>query len=342
MQASLVSIIIPCFNAAGCIQEAIESALAQTYCNKEIIVVDDGSSDNSLPLIEAFGHRVRCVTGPNEGAAAARNKGLAIASGEFVQFLDADDWLDPRKLEEQVPVLLNNLEIDVVYSDWVVIGRHSPSPQTCGVLDNSRDPVVLNLQRQNIQTGATLYRRQVLNATGGFRSDLPCCQERELNLRLACNDASFRRVPGRFHVKRQFPRSLASNELRVIKWMRPILWETYEALKRDQRLSRDRSEAFASLMAWQGRRLILHGNEGRAMEYFADASEMDPSGGLEGAYGRVGTNLVRVFGFSPVEKILLRFGKVKSQMRSVLLALGMRRRSLSGLVPRENTKVIGA
>jgi glycosyltransferase involved in cell wall biosynthesis len=102
----LVSILIPCFNAEPWLAETLESALAQTWPNREIIVVDDGSTDGSLALAKGFGPRgVQVVTQPKAGAAAARNASLKLARGDFVQFLDADDLLAPDKIERQVRLL---------------------------------------------------------------------------------------------------------------------------------------------------------------------------------------------------------------------------------------------
>ena len=101
--SQLVSIIIPAFNAEAWISEAIESALAQTWASKEIFVVDDGSTDRTLAIARGFaGRGVQVITQANRGAAAARNAGLRAARGSYVQFLDADDLLHPRKIEEQL------------------------------------------------------------------------------------------------------------------------------------------------------------------------------------------------------------------------------------------------
>lgn len=81
MMQPLVSIIIPCYNAADYVGEAIESALAQTYSPTEVIVIDDGSTDGSLDLLRSFGDRIRWETGPNRGACTARTRGLALAMG---------------------------------------------------------------------------------------------------------------------------------------------------------------------------------------------------------------------------------------------------------------------
>ncbi len=99
----LVSVIVPCFNAAPWLGEAIESVLAQTHPAIETIVVDDGSTDESVAVARRYAPRgVQVVTQPNRGASAARNHGLRLARGAFIQYLDADDLLSPRKLEIQL------------------------------------------------------------------------------------------------------------------------------------------------------------------------------------------------------------------------------------------------
>jgi glycosyltransferase involved in cell wall biosynthesis len=101
--APLVSIIIPCHNAAPWLAATIESALAQTWAPVEIMVIDDGSTDGSPAVAQGFAARgVRLHTQPNRGASAARNRGLREAQGEFIQFLDADDLLAPDKIRRQL------------------------------------------------------------------------------------------------------------------------------------------------------------------------------------------------------------------------------------------------
>jgi len=99
----LVSILIPAYNAERWIAGTIESALAQTWPAREIIVVDDGSTDRTLAVARGFGDRgVRVISQANQGAAAARNSALRAAQGSYIQFLDADDLLHPRKIEAQL------------------------------------------------------------------------------------------------------------------------------------------------------------------------------------------------------------------------------------------------
>src|SRR4051794_28206815 len=113
---TLVSILIPCYNAERWIAEAIESALAQSWTQKEIIVVDDGSTDGSLNVIRQFGQRVLWETGPNRGGGFTRNRLLELSQGEWIQYLDADDYLLPHKIEDQMGCITSVPEIDVIFS----------------------------------------------------------------------------------------------------------------------------------------------------------------------------------------------------------------------------------
>src|SRR5687768_4945424 len=101
MSQPLVSVVIPCYNSAAWIRDAIGSCLAQTYQPLDIVVVNDGSTDNSVQIIEEYGQRVRLVSIANGGLSAARNFGMSVARGEYIQFLDADDYLLPEKIAHQ-------------------------------------------------------------------------------------------------------------------------------------------------------------------------------------------------------------------------------------------------
>jgi glycosyltransferase involved in cell wall biosynthesis len=117
--AVTVSVIIPCHNAEPWLAPAIESVLAQTWPDREVIVIDDGSTDGSLALARRFESRgVRVIGQPNRGAAAARNAGLREASGRFIQFLDADDLLAPGKIEAQMKRLEDTGDRTLASGAW--------------------------------------------------------------------------------------------------------------------------------------------------------------------------------------------------------------------------------
>jgi glycosyltransferase involved in cell wall biosynthesis len=116
LQNPTISLVIPAFNSAGTLQRALDSALAQTVPAYEVIVVDDGSTDELSKLKTMFGNRVTWVRQNNQGAAGARNKGVSLAKGSHVAFLDADDYWEANKLELQTAVLLKHPNVGLCCS----------------------------------------------------------------------------------------------------------------------------------------------------------------------------------------------------------------------------------
>lgn len=118
-----ISIITPCYNAAPYIANTIQSVQNQTISDWEMIIVDDGSSDNSVEIIQkiiAQDSRIKLIQKENGGSASARNLALSIAQGEYIQFLDSDDTIDYKKLERQI-TLMEKEDLDVSYSDWCFV-----------------------------------------------------------------------------------------------------------------------------------------------------------------------------------------------------------------------------
>lgn len=200
-----VSILIPCYNAERWIGQAIESALAQTWRQKEVIVVDDGSTDGSLEVIRCFSGRVRWESGPNRGGNAARNRLLELARGEWLQYLDADDYLLPNKVAGQVEFLADHPETDVVFGPVTLehcFGEQSrreihPIPQ-------GHDIWELLALWYLPQTGSPLWRRDALLNVGGWKIGQPCCQEHELYLRLLMAGKCFTYCPRGGAIYRQW------------------------------------------------------------------------------------------------------------------------------------------
>lgn len=180
----LVSVLIPCYKADRFVREAVESALGQTHRNVEVVVVDDGSPDQSLDVLKEFGASIRLESGPNRGACAARNRAFELSQGEFIQYLDADDRLDPRKIELQLPLLLED-RADMVLSKIGLFGdakgerpEKRPHPEPVG------DPFLYFL-KFGIGTPAPLHRRSFIERSGGFLHGLKRGQEADFHLRLA-------------------------------------------------------------------------------------------------------------------------------------------------------------
>jgi glycosyltransferase involved in cell wall biosynthesis len=182
---TFVSILIPCHNSERWVARTIESALAQTWAESEVIVVDDGSTDKSLEIIRSFGQRIRWESGPNRGANAARNRLLEMARGDWLQYLDADDYLIPDKVERQVGHLAAHSSAEVVFGPAILeYSLNETARREALPIPEPHDPWILLARWYLPQTGACLWRKQAVVAAGGWKPDQPCCQEHELYLRM--------------------------------------------------------------------------------------------------------------------------------------------------------------
>jgi len=171
----LVSILIPCYNAERWVAQCIESALSQTYPNNEIIVIDDGSKDNTHEVVEQFVPAVRYVWQENAERGAARNHGLRLAKGEFIAFLDSDDLWLPEMIERCVAFLRANPEIALVYSDAVQIDAAGRELRVLSAGKPGRNPTDRLLKSNFLSIGRHMIRTAVVRKIGGFR------EERELS-----------------------------------------------------------------------------------------------------------------------------------------------------------------
>lgn len=176
----LVSVIIPCYNKSEWIKEAIDSCLNQTYSHIEIIIIDDGSTDNSLEIIKSYGDRVIWETGQNRGGNHARNRGFALSSGQYIQYLDADDYLLPEKIEKQVRCL-EKTNANLVYGNVICKyystdgTSYSSELQTCGPHDDMLE-FLLSFE-YFIQTASPLIERQAIANSEGWDENLQAAQD---------------------------------------------------------------------------------------------------------------------------------------------------------------------
>jgi len=168
----LVSILIPAYNAEPWIADTIASALAQAWPRKEIVIVDDGSSDQTLAIARgASSASVAVVTQPNQGAAAARNRALSISQGEYIQWLDADDLLAPDKISVQMQSVADGSHRTLLSSAWgCFIHRPRHAKFTPTVLWQDLAPLewlLLKMERDAfMQTGTWLVSRELTEAAG--------------------------------------------------------------------------------------------------------------------------------------------------------------------------------
>ena len=218
MSKPLVSVIIPAYNAERFLRDAIESALSQTYTPIEIIVVDDGSTDATPEILQAYADKIKIIRQDNAGLSAARNLGIAHSRGEWVAFLDADDMWDPEKIELQLSA---SQEGDcIVYSNARIIDE-SGTVITVGGKESRKAvfPTLLDFIDSNpVLVLTAIVRREALNKVGGFDSStrLPA-EDYHLWLRLAASGYKFCYLESVLASRRIHSTNMSSDRIRMVR-----------------------------------------------------------------------------------------------------------------------------
>jgi glycosyltransferase involved in cell wall biosynthesis len=277
--AYLVSILIPCHNSERWIGGAIESALRQDYRHCEVIVIDDGSTDASLGIIKSFGDDIRWETGPNRGGNAVRNRLLELARGDWLQYLDGDDYLLSDKISRQTEVLATCGEKpDLIFSP-VTIEHWSELDCWRELLPipEPHDPWVLLASWQLPQTGAMLWRKHAILDVGGWKEDQPCCQEHELYLRLMMSGKRFVYCPTGGAVYRQWSTSTVSRrDIGAVHRCRLAIEQVAENhLRTTQELTPRRQQAI-SQARFEIARIAWQYDRGFARRILCSLYESDP------------------------------------------------------------------
>jgi glycosyltransferase involved in cell wall biosynthesis len=263
-----VDVVIPAYNAASFIEDALASVAAQGDCVARVIVVDDGSTDDTVAIAEAFGLRhpglaLVCLRQPNAGPSAARNRGLAHVQAEFVAMLDADDIWAPQKLQRQLEVFDHPRfeQLGVVYCGYGLMSESGERQENRGFrLDPSvRGDVSERLLEGNLVAGsasAVLIRRACLERVGTFDERLVCAEDWDLWLRIAEHYA-FDFVEDELVWLRQHPSNAQKNELRMLGGELLFLNKLYLARK---------ARWYHLARLW--RRLVTGGHDARQLQGF--------------------------------------------------------------------------
>lgn len=191
MKREKVSVIIPTYNRADCIEKSIRSVLEQTYRDFELIIVDDGSSDNTHDVVNSIDdERIRYVKMPeNRGASAARNEGIRQAAYDYIAFQDSDDMWKPDKLEKQMRTLMDNPQAGMVYCEFetrTYDGSIIIVPAKAIPLSDKQGKIYDKMLYQNmISTQTVVARREALVQEGLFCEKLTCLEDWDFFLRIA-------------------------------------------------------------------------------------------------------------------------------------------------------------
>lgn len=182
---ALVSVIVPTYNRAHLLPRALDSVLDQTHANLELIVVDDGSTDDTPEILAAYGDRIRVICQANSGVSAARNAGIRASRGEFVALLDSDDTWTPDKITCQINFFKANPKALICQTQeiWIRNGRRvNPMKKH---EKPSGDIFIPSLGLCLVSPSAVMMRKSLFGIKGMFNEDFPVCEDYDLWLRVA-------------------------------------------------------------------------------------------------------------------------------------------------------------
>jgi len=193
-----VSVIIPCYNCAAYLEETIASVRGQSYPRVELVLVDDGSTDGTREIVERHSDDAVCHFGPNRGASAARTTGTELASGDFIQYLDADDLLHPDALEQRVNAL-EEAGADVAYSAYRRLRPEGDTFTEEDIVETTLeevhpDPEIATLGSFWLPPVALTYRRRIVERIGAWNESLPVIQDARFLQDAAFHGAEFVKV----------------------------------------------------------------------------------------------------------------------------------------------------
>jgi glycosyltransferase involved in cell wall biosynthesis len=265
MHAPRFTVVMPAYNTGSLVAHAIRSVLRQTCDDFELIVVDDGSTDQTAATVRAFtaDRRVRVIEQSNRGPSAARNAGIALARGEYISMLDSDDvWL-PRYLEVMATALESDRAASLAYTDAWVLDERTGRIRRTTMMHYQRPPASpppdperflrLLLDRNFVFTSVTV-RRGVLETVGGFNEQLWTAEDWELWLRIVAAGHRALRPANVLAIHRLRPESLSTDLPRMIEGV----CEVYRIIEQEWDTTDDiREQARTKRATWE-RRLQLY------------------------------------------------------------------------------------
>ena len=240
----IISVILPAYNSEKTIKRTINSVLQQTFTDLELIIINDGSQDSTLDIISQFNDfRVKVFSYPNSGGNISRNRGIQVASGKFLSFLDADDLWTVDKLQRQLQTLQENTDVKVAYS-WTDYIDENDNFLLSGTYISVNGDVYEQLFITNfLENGSNpLIDREVILELGGFDESLNAGQDWDMWLRLA-NKYNFVAVPSVQILYRISPNSRSSNLKRQEEGCIKVLEKAYQARPSLSKLTRRKSLA---------------------------------------------------------------------------------------------------
>jgi glycosyltransferase involved in cell wall biosynthesis len=209
----LVSVIIPCYNAARFVRDAVVSALSQTYRSLEIIVINDGSTDDTEGVLQPYSGQIHYYRQPNHGLSITRNRAITLARGELIAFLDADDIWFPEKLARQVQCLRQDPKIGLVHTNYAKLYAATGKLETRQPHNFTVGNCYARLALGNVvQVSSVVLRRECLDKVGRFDDKIPrrTCEDYDLWLRMA-RHFDFAYIPEPLMLYRRHAANMSNN-----------------------------------------------------------------------------------------------------------------------------------
>lgn len=271
----VVSVIIPTYNRAHYLQETLESVLAQTYPALEIIVVDDGSTDETPHLLEHYQGRITTIRQPNRGGTAARNTGIQAASGAYLTFLDHDDLIFPNKIDQQIRYLQAHPDLEVVHCRWYYIDGQSSRLSRFGPLPTGDvlRPLVLGCF---LWSGAPLVARKCIDQVGFFDEAI-WSSDWDMWVRIAQTGRAFGGVQRLLGAYRILPDSTMSDVARTERMDTGIFEKLFDTPGVPGAVSAVKDQAYGNWYFWLSRRYYATGAFDDAKRCLGEALRVCPA-----------------------------------------------------------------
>ena len=321
-QPGLVSVIIPSYNAKRFLADTLESAFVQTYPLTEIILIDDGSTDGTARLIRSYGGRVKAAFGPNRGASAARNRGTALARGEFIQYLDADDLLTPDAIAHRVAAL-QETGADVAYSDWEKLVETAAGVFETGERIVRRAEQVHPTLEIALVTdfwappAAVTYRRTIVDKIGAWKEWLPVIQDARFLQDACLLGGRFVYVPGvgaRYRVHLSGASLSRSSGAAFVSDVFRNACDLQAVFEARGGINPEERRALAQIFGYVARSLFFQ-DRSAFRDCMARLSQLDP--GFRLTWPMVASLAAKMFGFAAAEVLLSLLTKLRRAQRKL-------------------------
>ncbi len=280
-----VSVVIPSYNCASFLVETLESVFAQTLPVLEVIVVDDGSTDETALVVQPYLDRIAYIRQDNKGLPGARNTGLSAAKGTYIALLDADDLWVPTKLEQQMPRFADP-EVGIVYSDFAVRyadGRYQDSYLVNRPLATEGSVLESYIQSRFLFPSTMVFRTACFEQIGQFDEEMLACEDVELFSRM-CSHWKVARVHGSLMIRYEGSHNITSNNRQMSDYM---ILALQKLLEKEPDLTRSVRNVvhreLARQYSWAGAAAYKRKEMGRARRHLLNALRYDPSGARSSA-----------------------------------------------------------